>query len=144
MFFEFDSDYERLRFPEWQALFEVRFGKHIYGLNRYGNEDEANALAERIKSAFCSGSSLHDLPIMFEDVRDRRDVIENEVLIDLPSYERAYLKAHPEHLGIRCEAYLLGLAVEQLLDTGTVTPWQRERLGALVMDALLEALPIAV
>jgi hypothetical protein len=129
--------YEQHLQDTWETLINNRFAVHFDGMS-YG--DARDSFTERIFEAVdTGGADLFGLPLLFEENLDRRDVIENEVLADLNDRERRYLKAHPDALGIRCEAYLLSIPVEQLLES--LTPWQRQRLGEITSEALLDALP---
>jgi hypothetical protein len=123
---------------KWRSLIDHRFGGYVYDLPSGECRD---AFAERILVAVESGAQLEGLPLFLEDCGDRRDVIENDVLGRCSDLERRYLKSHPEHLGLRCESFLSGHPVEELLDYDTVPAWQRKRLGELAFEALLGAVP---
>jgi hypothetical protein len=127
-----------LRATDITALFREsssRYGRYLASLG----EVEREVLFERIYDAYdCN----YDLPLLFEDeCSDRADAVA-EVLASCTASERRYLKMNPADLGVRTEAYLLGLAPEELAASPRFSDRDRKRLGELAFDALLLALPV--
>lgn len=130
-------DYEQLRRTEWSELIETRYDHWIQGLPLGEARD---AFVDRLYDAFEEGHN-DELPLSFEeDCSDRVGVIQ-EVLASLLPSERSFLRRHPEHLGLRCEAYSLGIPLEQLI-ASQLSNSQRARLSELALDALMPAFPV--
>lgn len=132
-------EYEDLQRAGWSALIEARYDHWIQGLPLGEARD---AFVDRLYDAFEQGRN-DDLPLSFEeDCSDRVGVI-REVFAPLLPSERSFLRRHPEHLGLRCESYCLGIPLEQLIANRHLSNSQRARLSELALDALMPAFPVA-
>jgi hypothetical protein len=130
--------YDELREREWERLVS-RYRSHGEYLLETKGADVNGSFWDRVWDAFNVGSPA---PLLFEESRPDCALTLTEILDECSLEERRWLKMYPEHLGVRAEARLAGIAPEWFVLNGTLSIDDRARLGDLAMETLLEGLPV--